>query len=353
VAAQKKPANTSPAVFPFDSDFSTFSPFLSSPAMRPTFPHRYSPITLTIILAITVGTIGFAFGPPAAKAQDVVSIQLKDGRFLEAIISSIEADEVEWRSPSGAPTQPIPYERIDMIHFSATPEWSQAMELFENGEIEKAVEIFKPISVDVTKRTYYPAPGNFATLAQRRLLDCYRALSLPTDIAYIQESMQWDKLPKHERNLASIIDLWAAVGNGKWEEGIEAAETARKAYRTTDPEVNEIGFLLGRIYKKLKDPEKALIYFGEGYGLVTSNPRLAATSMIEAAGILTKIVPDFPERESELKATLHLYAEMIGKGELWEGAEPVLVALFKRKEGTPEVKPPPGDAAPPAKKADK
>jgi hypothetical protein len=316
--------------------------------MRPNttpIPHIASPIAPAIAIALATAICLFV-APQRATAQNVVGIQLDDGRFIEAIISGIETDQVKWRSPSGGATQPIPYDKIDSILFTPTPQFSQAMELFDSGDIEQAVEAFKPISVDVTKRTYYPAPGNFATLAQRRLLDCYRKLSKATDIAYIQKNIQWDKLPKHEQNLAAIIDLWADVGNGKWEHGIEAAETARKAYRNTDPEVNEIGYLLGTVYKNLEDPENAVVHFGEGYGLVTSNPRLAATSMIESANMLQTMMEEFPEREPELKATLHLYAELIGNGKIWEGASPPLVTLFERSEGTPEMKPPPGDTPP-------
>ena len=321
--------------------------------MRPN--HTSSPksapsIAPAIVLGLATVLLGL-FSPARVKAQDIVGIQLDDGRFIEAIIASIEAEQVKWQSPSGGATQPIPYDRIDSILFTPTPQFAQAMELFENGEIEQAVEAFKPISVDVTNRTYYPAPGNFATLAQRRLLDCYRKLSRATDIAYIQQNIQWQKLPKHEQNLAAIIDLWADVGNGKWEHGIEAAETARKAYRTTDPEVNEIGYLLGTVYKNLEDPESAVVYFGEGYGLVTSNPRLAATSMIESANILQTMMEEYPEREPELKATLHLYAGLIGNGKLWKGASPPLLTLFERAEGAPKIKPPPGDD-PPAEMTD-
>ncbi len=298
-------------------------------------------IELTVLVALIV-VFGFA-GPRAATAQDAVGIQLTDGRVLDAIVTGIDDRQVSWRSPNGGVTQPIPYDRIDTINFLATPQFSAAMELFNNGEIEKAVALFKPISLDATARNYFPAPGNFATLSMRRLLDCYRALSKPTDIAYIQENIAWEKLPKHERDLAAVIDLWAAVGNGKWQQGVAAAETARKAYRTTDPEMNEIGFLLGIVYENLEDPETAIVNYGEGYGLATSNPRLAATSMIGSA----KLLKNFPDRETELKSTLHLYAELIGNGELWTGADPEFVTLLKRPEGAPEMKAPSGDLPPP------
>ena len=55
------------------------------------------------------------------------------------------------------------------------------------------------MSLQVTKRTYYPAPGNFASLAKRRLLDPSERI---TEIAY---DIGYQSLSQFNRSFHRIV----------------------------------------------------------------------------------------------------------------------------------------------------
>ena len=74
-------------------------------------------------------------------------------------------------------------DQVDYVEFEQLAIWPQIMEAFNNGEYERALKGFEPISNTRTGATHYPAPGNFATLAERRLLDCYRKLRRWKDVS--------------------------------------------------------------------------------------------------------------------------------------------------------------------------
>ena len=272
-----------------------------------------------VAVALLVGGLG------SMAAQDGgTMIFFKDGRALTGTVTSIGQTQLQWRLPGLPQAQTLNYDQIDFIEFPQSSQWVEVMELFQNGQFDQAAEIFKAFSLQKNQQTFYPAPGNFATLAERRLLDCYRRLRLPEEIALVSRKIEWDKLPESERAVASIIDCWSAVGNGDWQGARDAFTKARAELDDTDPAAAELGFLNGLISKGLEDPDDSAVQFGRSFAPdAAADPSMAADALRQA---IEQIIPN-TERRAELRALVHLYAELHGNGKLWDGAGDFLTKM--------------------------
>lgn len=268
----------------------------------------------------------FAFGSLGnlSAQEGGATIFLKDGRALSGDVVSVGQTQLQWRIPNLPQPQTLQFEQIDFVEFPPPEAWTVAMERFDRGEFSEAAEAFKAISLQKNQQTHYPAPGNFATLAERRLLDCYRRLRQPEEIALVSRKIEWDKLPTAERGVASIIDCWSAVGNGDWLGAQEAFTKARAEVDDTDPAASELGFLNGLISIGLEKPDDASVEFGRAYSPdAAADPAMAADALRSA---IEQILPN-RERRAELRAMVHLYSELHGNGKLWDGAGDFLTKM--------------------------
>ena len=181
---------------------------------------------LSLVTLAVSSTLLSLLTPVTAHAQSSM-IMLNDGRALEGRVESVAQDSLKWWLVGLPQAQTLKYDQIKYVEFAQPQNWVNVMTLFYFFLFAAAAEIFKDISLQRNSATFYPAPGNFATLADRRLLDCYRRLRMPKEIAYISKRIEWNKLPPSEREVASIIDCWSAIGNGEWELARAAYEKAR------------------------------------------------------------------------------------------------------------------------------
>lgn len=271
-----------------------------------------------------------AFGQGRSSA-----IVLKNGQALEGEVKEVTETGVKWVLPGLPQPQIYRYDQIDSIEFAATEEWHNAMTLFQQGNYPEAAKAFKAISLKRDSSTHYPAPGNFASLADRRLLDCYRRMRTASDIAYIAKRIEWDKLPSRERLVEGIIDCWAAVGNENWDEAEKAIETAKEKRLAISPASAELAYIAGLIALGKEQPNEAVLHFSRSYG-----PDAAADASMAADALerCIEIVRTDSERASELRAMVRLYVELYGNGSLWEEADDFLRKIALEVVGNPTAK---------------
>ncbi|MCB1230008.1 MAG: hypothetical protein KDN19_07075 [Verrucomicrobiae bacterium] len=272
--------------------------------------------------------------PPMLRAQNDVeaaTVFLKDGRAFSGRVSAVESDRVLWKLPSLPQPQAFPYDQVDYVEFPTSPEWREAMSFFENGDFEKAAAAFTKISQDLTKATFFPAPGNFASLAKRRLLDCYRQLRRPAEISNLSKTIDWNRLPASERDVTSIVDCWAAVGREQWDVAKAALEKAGPEIGDIDPASAELAYLHGLILTGTGENEEAMIEFGRVYAPdAAANESMAADSMRRTILLMQAD----PERMPELRALLRLYALLHGNGKLWEDASKPLQKMLAEENAS-------------------
>ncbi|NNE90728.1 MAG: hypothetical protein HKN23_03695 [Verrucomicrobiales bacterium] len=267
--------------------------------------------------------LGFTSGQ--ARAQGTTDVTLKNGNVVEVVIMQVAGDHITWRYLAGGNVSKLPFSEIDGIEFPPTPEWSEAMEAFDNGDYEKAAVKFKDMSLTKGPSTYYPAPGNFTNLAQRRLIDCYRRLRKPFEINMLRPNIEWDKIPSDERKVSGVVACWAAAGTDNHDEALKMIEEESKKLDWTDPLRGELAYIRALVHKARGDEPNAIVAFGEAYGAYPGvDPDLSADAMSQAVTMLSA----YPDRKDEMKSVIHMYAGMYGDGKLWEGATPDVVKVL-------------------------
>ncbi len=278
------------------------------------------------IATFAAAAVVFLFAGTVLQAQESrATIVLKDGRALEGRVDSVSGTSLKWWLPGLPQPQTYQFDQIDFIDFPQPPEWLEVMSLFDKGRYAEAAERFKAISLQRDSKTHYPAPGNFATLAERRLLDCYRRLRRPQDIAYTAKRIEWNKLPASERTQEGIIDCWAAVGDGNWEEAEKRVAATREEIPAVSSVAAELDYVAGLVHLGKGEGAEASVLFARAYGPdACADAALAADAMRRAI----ELVLADPERRDELRALVRLYAGLHGNGQLWEGSADSLKNLL-------------------------
>tara|TARA_R110002096_G_scaffold316010_22_gene510472 strand:+ start:3874 stop:5136 length:1263 start_codon:yes stop_codon:yes gene_type:complete len=258
--------------------------------------------------------------PITASAQQ--SLYLRDGRTLEGTYAGDAGDRLNWQMEAGSTS--VPMNQVDYIDFPAPRVWEEMMTAFGNGDYAAAAVGFAPVSNNKTRATYYPAPGNFANLAERRLLDCYRKTRNWGELRYVFMKSEWEKLPIMEREIRPVMAVWAAIGGEEWDQALKLADEAE---RQIPGMANELGFARAMAYKGKGDSKGAVIALAEAFGPHPGMDRaMAEEALAEAANILR----EDPERQPELQALVHIYAGLFGQGKLWDGAPPLFQELLAK-----------------------
>ncbi len=259
---------------------------------------------------------------PSVAAQELSTVYLLDGRGLEGSVDRVTDTSLHWKLASGVGSTIIPLASVDRIEFPQPDLWQEVMAAFEEGKYKEAESIFVKISKQRTSATYYPAPGNFATLSERRLLDCYRQLRDFEELRYIARKIEWDKLPRAEREAAPLMACWAAIGGSEWDEALKLADIAEEK---SSGWASELGLIRALSYKGKGEPSEAVVALAEIFGPYPGLDRdLAREALMEASTILA----NDPERKPELTAMVHTYAALYGRGDIWEGASSYLEELL-------------------------
>lgn len=265
--------------------------------------------------------------PGLVRAQDA-TIHFKSGRTLAADIVSVDKENVHWRLDAvSKDVQETPHAQIEYVDFPPIAGWEDAETAFDEGRLEDAAELYEKFAAIQFSGNYYPAPGNFSTLARRRLFDIYSRLVNPEALARYYDRIRIDLLPAAERDLSPVLACWNAAGKKKWEQLIEIAGKIENL----DPvsrEAAELGYLKGLAYTELGDFNRALTEFGRAYTLnLGTDSELAKTALRHSADLIESL--GVKERNAETQALIHVYAEVYGNNALWEDASSKFQALQK------------------------
>ncbi len=264
----------------------------------------------------------------AAYGQSQVSATayLKSGRNFQGVVSSVSREKIEFKlKEAAAGSVAFSHNEISYVEFSPTTEWAEAMNAFRQRNYEQAALKLEAIASKRNSSTFYPAVGNFASLADRRLLDCYRRLMKPDGIPKVVNRIEWAKLPPSERAARKVASVWSAIGAKDWDGAIQAADGALNDNPPGSGVANEVSYLRGLALDEKGEGEKAVLAFGAVIGPYPgTNRRTAADAIRRSAAILAKN----PDRAGELKALVHIYARSFGNGKLWPGATPEMQKLL-------------------------
>ena len=166
-----------------------------------------------------------AIAPALAQQGSVAVAYLKDGRTFRGAVSNITNSRIEFKvDQATAGSVSFRHDEVNYVEFSPSAEWNEAMNLFRRGNYREAAVRFEEIGKRRTRANFYPTRGNFATLADRRLLDCYRQLMEPSSIPLVRDRIEWDKLPPSEQGLEKVTEVWAAAGVQDWGTVISTAD---------------------------------------------------------------------------------------------------------------------------------
>lgn len=286
---------------------------------------------LTFRSICTFGALGFCFFVArGALAQQHVSIHITNGAILDAEVVKVGEGALTFRAGESAQAVELPYGQISAIVWPEPSEWIQARQFFNAGRFEEAALVYEKLATAKSDpRLGYPSPGNIATLAQRRLVECHRYRGDATAVANLLPAIEADRLPPAEREISPVLHAWAALGRGEWSRVIEIAEKAfAGGLSATSEEGVELAYLSGVAYRSEGRPDDALIAFGQANALgAGTDPRILRMAIIEA--LCTLEGDERPTRIRERRALAHQYAAMFGKGVLWEGAPPMAQAAAK------------------------
>ncbi len=252
---------------------------------------------------------------------DFATVHLADGKSVTVELIAVDRGQVQWQPPSSAgQVQSFLRSQIDHVDFPTTPEWREAEEVFESGKIDEAIEKYRVVIADAANQ-YYPMPGNFASLAKLRIMDCYRlqmdATAIAKQAAVVRD--EFSDLPPENRVLEPVVLAWIAFSNEKWEGVLSELEQA-------DPPGPEVFLLNGMALEELGRDEEAVQIYAGGYVMnFGGSINLTRAALQRSSALLAKMGND--DRTLELKAQVKIYRDLYGKGSLWDGAPEWLTQL--------------------------
>lgn len=267
------------------------------------------------VFVLLLGLIGTGWAEP-------ILIHLKNGQTMDVELVGIANSAVQWRlSANDATVQTLSFTQISHVDFQPPDEWNDAVFALESGRFDEAVQRFRGIAAK-PNNYFYPAPGNFASRAQVQLLQCFRGKLDAESAARQAEIVERAKptLPPAERELEPIIRCWIAAGQSDWEGVLKAGDAIAEP-------TPERSFLRGRAFVALGQNGEALDAFAETYTLGFGDSfEMNREALRQSAELLEGLIED-EERVPELRSLVKLYAELYGKGALWEGASDYLKEL--------------------------
>ncbi|MEM0967964.1 MAG: hypothetical protein AAGJ31_01320 [Verrucomicrobiota bacterium] len=300
-------------------------------------------MTIQGLLLILIGA-----SLPCAVAESVTVIMKEGSRRTVDLVRHTNS-AIFWRIDENANDQTIPFSRLNYVDFPKTTNWIDAQDALSSGRLDEAIQLFSGIA-QKKKEHRFPIPGNLASLAQWKLLECYEKKLDAEKVASTAASLVRDRraLPQEYQQFSPVTQIWIAIGQKKW-------DSAMKMVRTLDGSArrNEFSYLSGRVLKEVGKHGEALDAFTETYTFgFGSTPALTRDALRQSVLILDGMGDE--GRRPELQAQLKIYQELFGAGELWEGAPETLQALAKEELDTMSfgTKIPPLPELPPANERD-
>ncbi len=278
---------------------------------------RFKPGWVPVLGALLLSWL--SLGSQDARAQAEIKVHFRNGTIMDAMLSGISDQAISVRTTGATSSIDIAYGQIDYVQWPESELWMQATRFYEQEQYEEAIPLFKRLADQNNRTTYYPAPGNYATLGHRRMIDCYRKLGNGTEVARLLKTLETDKLPAGERELPPVLSAWAEAGAENWPKVLEICESATEVSPASGQGI-ELAYLKGMALKHSGEPGRAAIAFASAYTLNAGTDSLVSRrALAEASAILEQNEDRYPE----LKAQVHLYATLFGEGSLWEGSSPL------------------------------
>ncbi len=267
-----------------------------------------------MIPRLTLIFLGVLLSTVTAQVAEPTVVYLKNGQTRQGALVAVQSDRLDLRAEGlSVGSSSIPYKEIIYADFAPTSRWTEAMSLFAAREFASAAVKFEELSRSKDASLFYPAPGNLATLADRRLLDCYRFLKQPEETPEVIERIEWELLPPRERQIQALGQIWAAVGSEQWD--LAVSQTVELT--PGDPHAGEIGYLHGLAHEAAGRADEALVAYGIVVGLFPGQNRAFAEDALRR---MAALLAEMPDRSGELKAVVQIYAKSFGNGKLWDGA---------------------------------
>ena len=264
-------------------------------------------------------------GMPGVIHADLATIYLKDGQARTVELVSAERGQVRWRSSAAATEEQATLRsQIDFVAFPTTGAWREAEDAFESGRIPQAVTKYRLVIADQLAH-FYPVPGNFVSLAQERLLRCFRRQMDVAAIAKQAELVRGEflNLPPELRVVPPEVEAWKALAKG-------LSEKVLAALAEVENPTPETFYLRGRAFEASGKTEEAIQAYAGTYVLNFGGPlNYTREALQRSASLLNKLADS--DRKAELQAQVKIYRDLFGVGKLWGDAPETLVLLADGK----------------------
>ncbi len=271
--------------------------------------------------------------PMTAIGETPVTLRMKNGQSISGDLVSVGEHSVTYKLQGGTASLSQVYADIQTIDFPEPDLWMEGQEAFDSGDLAGAMDAFSKLTGSGPAVTFFPAPGNYHTRAQRRLVDCYRRQRNAKAIAKTLTEIEWSKLPPGEQKDIPVLKLWSALGGDNPAEASKIAAEMDAGFPIEDPAFPEFSYIRGKLAARAGANAEALRHFGACYGLPTPDTSLASDAIKESITLLA----DLPAREAELRALVHLYTTLCDPKGLWETAPDA--AKVAMAEELPEIAP--------------
>lgn len=281
---------------------------------------RNSMTTRRSICLLLIAICLAAFSPWPARA-DLATIYLKNGQARTVELEAADRGQVQWRaSASSGEVQSTLRSQIEYVNFPTTEIWRAAEDAFESGDLGEAITKYQLVIADKASH-YYPIPGNYVSLAQERLLRCYRIRMNAAAVAKQAQSVREEflNLPPEFRKFDPAVTGWVALAKKDWAGVMEAL----KQVEQPGPEVF---YLRGRALEETGKMQEAIQEYAGAYVLnFGGSVALTQAALQRSANLLASLGDR--DRSEELKAQVKLYRDLFGDGKLWKGASENLLQL--------------------------
>ncbi len=257
----------------------------------------------------------------AATAPANVITDEKTAPFV--VIVAADATSISYRlatEPPSVPPRKLEKAAVKGIVFSEPKEFSIALELYESGDLEKAIEGFKKVSADT--KDIKSIKGNYGSLSDFYICESYRQLNdfekLKTASRLVDANVLENKYHKEQ---LKIYDIWSGIPAKAWPR-IVSSVTEFKTENLKEEQLAQLAYLNGMALENQGENAKALDSYSKVLTVdLLRNQVLAADAIRRSISIL--------EKDEELKAA---------KAAVDAKQEPKALGLIKLQQAAALVK---------------
>ncbi len=271
---------------------------------------------------------------PMARAQQgstTATVHLKNGLIQQVQIRAVNNNGIQWTGRNTPNPKVLPHSEIARIDFPEPDLWKQGNRFFYAGDYPKAIAAFSSLAKNPVGN-FYPAPGNYTSRAQLRLIDCFRETGNAKGIAEVAAALKAESLPPTLRGQMDVIACWAELSQGNWEAAITQVDALEA--NPILPARSDLGYIKAVALENTGRSREAITAYGAAYTVDFGGSRELAKRSIQSA-IQLLLAANDEGRAGELLSLVHTYAKVYNEGELWEGAPAKAVELLNKElEGT-------------------